>query len=218
MSELKEFEAKIEEAKTKEEQHKATRMELEKLKNDLGGRKENIIRVEKDTILKFIPSDRLARQVAASVANDALEILGEVGRMSGRYWEHFENVLTPKVLYSINFCLDSYGYEKDYSEEARVEVMDLDKGSQEAIEAMGAKVEKLKAELKAMEAECYRALSEASASKRDLHALRLELASMQEENDSLKATVQKLRDELRDATHNNEEEGKSYLNRLIRRL
>lgn len=217
MSELKEFEAKIEEAKAKDEQHKAALRELEELKEDLGGRKENVIRVNKHTTLRFEPSDRLAREVANSLTNDVFEKLEEVGRFSGRFVQTFAEELQPNALRSINFCLDSYGYKKEFSEEARLGVMDLEKGSQEAVEVMGAMVEKLKAELKAMEseleevkAEYCRELSKASASRADLHALRLELARMQEENASLRATVQKL--------HPTEEKSESFLNKIVRGL
>ena len=218
MSELKEFEAKIAEAKTKEAQHKATLLELEKLKNDLGGRKENIIRVEKNTTSTFRPSDRLAREVANSVTKKAFENLDELGSFSNHFKQTFAEAFIPKVLHTINFCLDVYGYEQDFSEEDRLEVMDLEKGSQESLEVMGAMVEKLKTELKEVEAECYRGLSEAAASTRELHALRLELSRTQEENASLKATVQKLRDELREAVHPSEEKSESFLNKLIRQL
>ena len=218
LSEFKEFEAKIAEAKTKDEQHKATLLELAQLNKDLGGRKENVIRVEKHTVHTFRPSDRFAREVATAVTNNAFEKLDELGRYTGYFKQTFVEALLPKVLHSINFCIDIYGYDDEFSEEDRLEVMDLEKGSQEALEVMEARVEKLKAELKEVEAECYKALSEAAARTRDLHALRLEIACMQEENESLKATVQKLRDELREAIQPTKEEGKSFLNKLINKL
>ena len=218
MSELKEFEAKIAEAKTNEAQYKSTLKELAQLKKDLGGRKENIIRVEKHTTLRFEPSDRMARDVAFSVINDAFKVFEKLRVFSNSGWERFAEDIAPKVLDSIEFSLRRYGYEEKYSEERSLEVMDLEKGSQEALEVTEARVEKLKAELKEVEAECYKALSEAAASTRELHALRLEIACMQEENASLKATIQKLRDELREAIQPTKEEGKALLNRLIRRL
>ena len=218
MSELKEFEAKIAEAKTKEEQHMATLKELAQLKKDLGGRKENVIRVEKHTTLRYKPSDRLARDVAISVTNNFFKVIEKLNVFSDRQWQGFIDNTTPKILDTIEYSFRRHGYSEKYSEDRSLEVMDLEKGSQEALEAMGAWVEKLKAELKEVEAECYNALSEAAARTRELHALRLEIACMQEENESLKATVQKLRDELREATHPSEEKRESFLKKLINKL
>jgi chromosome segregation ATPase len=215
MSELKEFEAKIAEANAKKEQHKATLKELEQLKNDLGGRKENVIRVEKHTTLRFEPSDRLARDVAFSVTNDAFKVFEKLRVFSNSGWERFAEDIAPKVLDSIEFSLRRYGYEEKYSEERSLEVMDLWKGSQEALGIMEAKVKEAMADrdrAKSGYSESYqRLMGEAST-------LREQLSRTQEENASLKATVQKLRDELRDALQPAKEEKESFLNKLINRL
>ena len=215
MSEFKELESKIAEAKTKEEQHKATLKELAQLKKDLGGRKENVIRVEKHTTLRFVPSDELARDVVCSVIHDAFKHFVEFGMLSERFWDRFVRDMSPKVLTSIEFNFKRHGYDEKYSEDRSLEVMDLEKGGQEALEVLEAKVKEAMADrdrAKSGYSESYQRLV-GNASE-----LREQLSAVKEENASLKATVQKLRDELREAIQPAEEKSESFLNKLINRL
>lgn len=215
MSELKETESKIEEAKTREAQHKATLKELEQLKSDLGGRKENIIRVEKIVRTTFRPSDELARDIAFSVTNNAIRELSSRERFSDYYWQSIEDGIRLRAKETIEFSLRRYGYEEDISEDTSLEVLTLEKGSQDALEAM-------KAKLTEAEADRSRAWSEGAARYQKLlneaSALREQLTRAEEQNAAQAATVQKLRDELREALRTNEEKRESFLNKLISKL